>query len=313
MKSEAPAPPPTGFASDRLYLPDNCEAIVWTNFDVIRDNPLYGKLHAIGKRAGFDIEKEQAELDSAFPAAEQCTSTVGIKSVSKKLVVAVVTTRDRVTPDSLKTLIQKHHPRKSLEFKERSVANRVLHESDGPSFCIVGERTVLTGYPGTIHGVLRRNQPPELPAGLRSALAEIDFTKASFAMALDVTLLAELASYDPASERRHNLMKKETGFKSAALQITVGKTIDAKAVLFFSNFDAAEQLRAAAQRSLDFLVDDVKATNDSSLAAQILDSVKVTRSGGKVLVTLHVNAEQADRILESIEKHLQEQEIAPRR
>jgi hypothetical protein len=279
----AGGPPP-----EYKYLPDKCQMIAVVNVEDILDSDAYKQ-----------IKKDSPELDKmmtddkqlGLKASDVVRITAGGSFDGDGEGVVIIKTKSAIKASDIES---KRSPVKYEQVKEGDYTIYAPAKgSFGEAFCVVDDKTLITGKKETLQKVLKRDKKPEFSDSLKSAMSQVRFTK-SVAVAMDVKpLQSKVPKGQPGGPDFSEIAGKTDGI---GIQIDIGSDIDINAVILCKDDKSAEDARKAIDGILT-IGKNVKGLDKD--AKDIIEGVKVTSSGSKCTISLKVTADKINKAKKS--------------
>jgi len=284
------APPPVD--DDFKYFPPECDLLVVVHMDkAVASDPV--------RRVTKDIPDaakglEEMKKDIGVGLADIERLSMGVRAREDNALMVVRTNKAVKAADILATFRQKRFPSdKEHAYKEVKVGERTLYEADQPdlpSFCLIGDRTLLVAEVKVLKPALERGGKGEVPAGLRKGLAQVDQQATLYFVADLKHVVAEDPKALPGANdlpggfnARTSLADTETLTGS----LTLGETITGRMAALCKDEKAATALKADVDKGLAGLAGELKELADKNTRIPkdlvVLPGLVKTSAGGNAV------------------------------
>jgi hypothetical protein len=206
---------------------------------------------------------------------------IGGSLASQDKVVAIIQTSRSISESEMAGSTTKR--------TEKAGEYTIYHEPAGAAVR-VDDRTLMGGNAEMIKAVLAREGPARLSQQLQTALGEVDFSSsiAGAAVLAGLPMPPMAAPGAPVDPKQ---------IESVALSIDLGSSIDVAAAAFFDNDNTASTLQAKIDQQMS-MMRQMMANLPPQMAPvkDILDSLRVGRSGRKITASVRIPQSVIDQI-----------------
>jgi hypothetical protein len=305
----APAAPPPIEDDFKYFSPDSDLLVVVHMDKAVASDPV--------RRITKDIPDaarglEEMKKDIGVGLADIERLSLGVRAKEDNALLVVRTNKPVKAADVLATFRQKRFPSdKEHAYKEVKVGERTMYEADQPdqpSFCLIGDRTLLVAEVKVLKPALERGGKGEVPAGMRKGLAQVD-QQATLYFVLDLKhIVADKPNALPGAEDflgGFNARKSLADTETLTGSLTLAETITGRMTALCKDEKAAAALKADVDKGLAGIAEEFKklADKDPRFPKQLLllpGLVKTSTAGNAVRGEVSVKSDAVVTTIKAI-------------